>query len=128
MVGGTFGVAALGAIFQAHSRSDLESALLPIGVSESTIEGIAEQLGSGGLGDTLAALPPDQAQQAGDAAREAFINSLAGSIEISAIVAAVGAVAAIFLLSSIGTAKVDSPLSAQPELPDPALGREHASL
>jgi EmrB/QacA subfamily drug resistance transporter len=128
MVGGTFGVAALGAIFQAHSRSDLESALLPIGVSENTIEGIAEQLGSGGLGDTLAALPPDQAQQASDAAREAFINSLAGSIEISAIVAAIGAVAAIFLLSSIKTAKAGSPLSAQPELPDPALSREHASL
>lgn len=101
MVGGTFGIAALGAIFQAHSRSDLEAALSPIGVTDGAIESIAEQLGSGGLGETLAGLPAEQAQQAGDAAREAFIASLAGSIEISAIVAAVGAVAAIFLIGSV---------------------------
>ncbi len=102
MVGGTFGIAALGAIFQAHSRSDLDAALVPAGVAEGEIDQIAEQLGSGGLGDTLSALPPDQAQQAADAAREAFINSLAGSIEISAIVAAAGAVAAFVLISAKG--------------------------
>ncbi len=102
MVGGTFGIAALGAIFQAHSRSDLDAALVPAGVAEGEIDQIAEQLGSGGLGDTLSGLPADQAQQAADAAREAFINSLAGSIEISAIVAAAGAVAALVLISAKG--------------------------
>jgi EmrB/QacA subfamily drug resistance transporter len=104
MVGGTFGIAALGAIFQARSRSDLDSSLVPLGVASHEIDAIAEQLGSGGLGDTLSALPPERAQQAADAAREAFINSLAGSIEISAIVAAVGAVAALLLISAKGRA------------------------
>ena len=34
MVGGTFGIAVLGAIFQAHSRSDLNAALTPVGVGD----------------------------------------------------------------------------------------------
>ncbi len=100
MVGGTFGVAALGAIFQAHGRSDLNSALQPIGVSDGTISAISDQLGSGGLEKTLSTLPASQAQTAADAAREAFINSLASSVGISAAVAAAGAVAAIFLISA----------------------------
>ena len=44
------------------------------------IDAIGEQLGSGGLEQVIGALPADQAQQAADAAREAFINSLATSI------------------------------------------------
>ncbi len=116
MVGGTFGVAALGAIFQAHGRSDLNSALKPIGVSDGTISAISDQLGSGGLERTLSALPASQAQAAADAAREAFINSLATSVGISAAVAGAGAVAAIFLISSKrpGTTKADP---AAPEAP-----------
>ena len=125
MVGGTFGVAALGAIFQAHGRSDLSDALAPIGVSSSTIDSLTEQLGSGGLSDSIAQLPPDQAQQAGDAAREAFINALAGSVGISAAVAAAGAVAAMFLISKKKPATPgaaapapDAPEPQQPATPD----------
>jgi EmrB/QacA subfamily drug resistance transporter len=99
MVGGTFGVAVLGAVFQASSRSELSSALVPIGVPQSRVDSIAEQLGSGGLDATLSTLPADRAQQAADAAREAFVTSLAGSIEISAFVAAAGAVLALVLIA-----------------------------
>ena len=128
MVGGTFGVAALGAIFQAHGRSDLSAALTPIGVSDSTIDSLTEQLGSGGLADSIAQLPPDQAQQAGAAAKEAFINALAGSVGISAAVAAAGAVGAIFLIqgkkpgapgpAGTGDEKPDVPEPQQPAAPE----------
>ncbi len=100
MVGGTFGVAALGAIFQAKGQAELSDALKPVGVSDGTISAIGDQLGSGGLERTLQALPADQAQVAADAARDAFIHALASSVGISAIVAAAGAVAAMFLISA----------------------------
>lgn len=119
MVGGTFGIAVLGAIFQAHSRSDLNSALTPVGVPEGQIDSIAEQLGSGGLDATLSALPAAQAQQAADAAREAFVNSLAGAIEISAFVAAAGAILALVLIS-VKSDEVDGaePTEIQPATPE----------
>ena len=112
MVGGTFGIAVLGALFQAHSRSELSSALAPIGVPRARIDSIAEQLGSGGLDATLSSLPAGQAQQAADAAREAFVTSLAGAIEISAFVAAAGAILALLTIS----AKRDEK---QPEMAEP---------
>ena len=125
MVGGTFGIAVLGAVFQAHSRSDLSAALGPIGIGEGRIDAIAEQLGSGGLDATIAGLPAAQAQQAGDAAREAFINSLAGAIEISAFVAAAGAILALVLISAKRKAPSDAAalLEAQPATPELAAGR-----
>jgi EmrB/QacA subfamily drug resistance transporter len=100
MVGGTFGVAALGAVFIARSNSSLTEDLGGIGVSAGAIERIGEQLGSGGLGAVLSTLPPERAEAAAAAAREAFVESLAGSIRISAAVAAAGAVLAIVLISS----------------------------
>jgi len=99
MIGGTFGVAVLGAIFQAQGHSSLEEALDGVGVSPAQIDAIGEQLGSGGLDQVIGSLPADQAQQAADAAREAFVNSLATSIGISAAVAAGGAALALVLLS-----------------------------
>jgi len=100
MIGGTFGVAVLGAIFQGQGHSSLESALSGSGIAPGAIESINEQLGSGGLDQVLAALPAEQARQAGEAAREAFISSLATSIGISAAVAGAGAALAYFLISS----------------------------
>ena len=100
MIGGTFGVAVLGAIFQGQGHSSLESALSGSGIAPGAIESINEQLGSGGLDQVLAALPAEQARQAGEAAREVFISSLATSIGISAAVAGAGAALAYFLISS----------------------------
>jgi DHA2 family multidrug resistance protein-like MFS transporter len=100
MVGGTFGVAVLGAIFQGQSRASLDSALADTGIGADRIGVIAEQLGSGGLEATIAGLPAAQVEQATGAAREAFVSSLATSIGISGAVAAAGAVAAIFLISA----------------------------
>ena len=100
MVGGTFGVAVLGAIFQGSSRAELESALSGSGVPASQVDSISQQLGSGGLDQALAGLPPDVARQAAGAAHDAFISGLTTSIGISAAVAAGGAILAWFLIAS----------------------------
>ena len=47
MVGGTFGVAAIGALFQHLARNDLEQSLSGTGVSAAARERIVENLGSG---------------------------------------------------------------------------------
>ncbi len=99
MVGGTFGVAVLGAIFQGTSRTDLESGLTGSGIPAAQVESISQQLGSGGLDQTLAGLPPDVAQQAATAAHDAFIGGLTTSIGISAAVAGAGAILAWFLIA-----------------------------
>jgi len=100
MVGGTFGVAVLGAIFQGHSRAVLEQGLRGAGLPASQIKSMSEQLGSGGLKQTLDAMPPHVAEQAAGATRDAFISGLTTSIGISAAVAAAGAVLALFLIAS----------------------------
>ncbi|MET0836303.1 MAG: MFS transporter, partial [Thermoleophilaceae bacterium] len=67
MVGGTFGVAAIGALFQHLARSDLQDSLAGTGVSAATRERIVENLGSGAEGG----LGP----QATEAAHSAFIHA-----------------------------------------------------
>ena len=99
MVGGTFGVAVLGAIFQSQGHSSLESSLSGLSLPARQVDSLTEQLGSGGLQQTIDKLPADQAGQVADAAREAFISSLSTSIGISAAVAAAGALLAVLLIS-----------------------------
>lgn len=118
MIGGTFGVAVLGAIFQGQSRASLDSALADTGIATHRIDLIAEQLGSGGLDATLSGLPPAQLEQATAAAREAFVSSLATAIGISGAVAAAGAVLAIFLISAKATdAEPEAVADVQPATP-----------
>ena len=114
MVGGTFGVAVLGAIFQGHSKTVLEQGLHGAGLSAAQVDSMSEQLGSGGLHQTLESLPPDVAAQASGAAHDAFISGLTTSIGISAAVAGAGAVLAWFLIA----AKRPEPVGG--EMPDPA--------
>jgi EmrB/QacA subfamily drug resistance transporter len=90
MVGGTFGVAALGALVASVGRNDLERSLpqLPGG----TRDALADGLGSGaGLGDA----PP----QVVEAARAAFVDALGTGLTISAIAVAAGAVLAWLLIA-----------------------------
>ncbi len=122
MVGGTFGVAVLGAIFQGSSRTELESALSGSGVPASQVDSISQQLGSGGLDQALAGLPPDAARQAAAAAHDAFISGLTTSIGVSAAVAAAGAVLAWLLIAAQRSEPSGEGLPAAAELPpqDPA--------
>jgi EmrB/QacA subfamily drug resistance transporter len=122
MIGATFGVAVLGAIFQAHSRSELGQALDPAGLDEAGVDAIAERLGSGELGAELATLPAAQAERAADAAREAFVTSLAGAIGIAAFVAAGGALLALLMIS--GRRAVET----EPELPETGTARAELAV
>jgi hypothetical protein len=107
MVGGTFGVAALGALVASVGRHDLERSLPA--VPEGTRERLAEGLGSGaGLHDA--------APQVVDAARTAFVDALSTGLTISAIAVAAGAVLAWLLIAPghpSGPAPVPVPAEAE---------------
>src|SRR5215204_6161974 len=89
MVGGTFGVAALGALVASVGRQDLERSLPA--VPEGARERLAEGLGSGG---GLHDAPP----RVVDAAHAAFVDALGTGLTISAIAVAAGAVLAWLLI------------------------------
>ena len=105
MVGGTFGVAALGALVATVGRHDLEQSLP--GVPEATREKLAEGLGSGA---GLQGAPP----QVVDAAQSAFVDALGTGLTISAVAVAAGAVLAWLLIAPA------RPRAARPPLPVPA--------
>jgi EmrB/QacA subfamily drug resistance transporter len=92
MVGGTFGVAAIGALFQHLARNDLQSSLSGTGVGAAARDHIVENLGSGSLGR----LTP----QAAEAAHNAFIHALSTGMWLAAGVAAVGVLVALFTIES----------------------------
>jgi MFS family permease len=90
MVGGTFGVAALGALVAALGRSKLEQLLptLPAGQREHLVDA----LGAGGsaAGGTSPAVA--------DAMREAFVHALQYGLALGAVVAVLGAIVAAVTL------------------------------
>jgi EmrB/QacA subfamily drug resistance transporter len=90
MVGGTFGVAALGALVAAVGRHDLEQSLpqLPAGTRDTLVEGLGSGAGvQGAPGDVV------------NATQSAFVDALGTGLTISAIALAVAAVAAWFLIA-----------------------------
>ncbi|HEX6584899.1 MAG TPA: hypothetical protein VF056_14965, partial [Thermoleophilaceae bacterium] len=93
MVGGTFGVAALGALFQHIARGDIADALAGTGVSAAQQERLVEGLGSA---SDAGGLPP----AAAEAAHNAFIHALASGMWLSAGVSAVGVVIALTLVGN----------------------------
>jgi MFS family permease len=95
MVGGTFGVALLGTIFQTLSRHRLESNLAGLHLPASQQSAIAENIGQSSTG---AAHPSPQIVQA---AHDAFIHGFTGSMILSTGVAALGAVLAFTLIKSV---------------------------
>jgi EmrB/QacA subfamily drug resistance transporter len=91
MVGGTFGVAAMGALITALGRHKLDESLPQ--VPESTRHSLAENLGAGGSalssGDSTI----------GHAVQQAFLYALNDGLRIAAIVSALGAIAAWLLIA-----------------------------
>ena len=91
MVGGTFGVAAIGALFQHLARNELQQNLAGSGVSAAVRERIVDNLGSG----AAEKLPP----QAAEAAQNAFVHALSNGMWLSASVAAAGVLIALFTIA-----------------------------
>jgi hypothetical protein len=88
MVGGTFGVAVLGALIAAIGRSKLDQ-LLPA-VPAAKRDALASSLGSAGAG-----VPA----QIADAVREAFVTALRDGLRLGAAVALLGALLAAVLVT-----------------------------
>ncbi|MGE5635414.1 MAG: MFS transporter [Nocardioidaceae bacterium] len=102
MVGGTFGVAALGALFQRLASDRLADTLAGTGVGAAQREQIVHNIGS--AKDVDAGLDPQQAAQVGRAAHDAFIHALSGGMWLSTALALAGAVAALVLVRGGGAA------------------------
>jgi len=106
MVGGTFGVAALGALVAAIGRHDLEQSLpqLSSGARDALVDGLGSGAGVDGAPAQVVA-----------ATQSAFVDALGTGLTISAIAVAVAAVAAWFLISPGRPAAEAPPSPAQAE-------------
>jgi EmrB/QacA subfamily drug resistance transporter len=91
MVGATFGVAAIGALFQHLAGDRLAHDLARTGISAAQQERIVDNLGAG---NEAAGLPP----QVAEAAHDAFIHGLSNGMWLSAGVAALGALLALWMI------------------------------
>jgi EmrB/QacA subfamily drug resistance transporter len=101
MVGGTFGVAAVGALFQSLSNSRLDSKLAQAQLTPTQKSWFMDNLGSGDVNSRLAQLPPEASHQVGQALRDTFISSLSASMKLSAAVAALGVVIALVAVERV---------------------------
>jgi EmrB/QacA subfamily drug resistance transporter len=106
MVGGTFGVAALGALFQHLASNELSNSLAGTGISAAQQDHLVHSLGAASDG---ANLPP----VAAEAAQHAFIHALASGMWLSAGVAAAGVLIAFFTIGGKPVRQPDA--TTQPE-------------
>jgi EmrB/QacA subfamily drug resistance transporter len=98
MVGGTFGVAAVGALFQNLSDSRLHHQLGELPLSSQQQAWFANNLGSGNVDAKLKQLDPGTAHQVGRVLKETFVHSLTSSLRLSSAVALAGAMIAVLML------------------------------
>jgi hypothetical protein len=90
MVGGTFGVAAMGALITGLGRHKLDESLpqLPAGTREKLADGLGA---GGGAAESAGA-------QVHDAVTQAFLYALNDSLRLAAVVSALGALLAWLLI------------------------------
>jgi EmrB/QacA subfamily drug resistance transporter len=119
MVGGTFGVAALGALVSAVGRSDINGALPHL--SAAARDRLAENLGT----TPTAGLTADVAR----AATDAFVHAIQVGLKVSAAVSLVGAAVAFALVSNREehNAGAEAPVAATPA-PEPARAERAAMV
>jgi hypothetical protein len=91
MVGATFGVAAIGALFQHLAGNELARELAGTGVTRAQRDEIVHGLGAGGGGH--------MSPQIQHAANDAFIHAFSNGMWLSAGVAALGVVLAFWLIA-----------------------------
>jgi EmrB/QacA subfamily drug resistance transporter len=100
MVGGTFGVAAVGALFQGISDHQLHQKLGELPLSAQQQAWFADNLGSGSVDAKLRQLDPATANEVSRVLKETFVHSLSSSLRLSTAVAASGVVLALLTLRS----------------------------
>jgi EmrB/QacA subfamily drug resistance transporter len=108
MVGGTFGVAAIGALFQSLAHDRVVEAAGAAGIPASKQHALVENLGSGGQLDSVAqGLDPQAAAHLAEGMKAAFVHGLSGALTLSAAVAAAGSVLAFALVEPKLKGRVD---------------------
>jgi hypothetical protein len=95
MVGGTFGVAAVGALFQSLTDSRLESRLGDLPLSPTQQAWFMDNVGSGNVRDKLQQLDPETSRQVSSALKESFVYALSSSLKLSTAAAVIGVVIAL---------------------------------
>ncbi|MEA2474280.1 MAG: hypothetical protein QOE06_2195 [Thermoleophilaceae bacterium] len=98
MVGGTFGVAAIGALFQSLAHDRVVSAAHAAGLPRSMDHELVQNLGSGRVQQIAHQLDPAAAARLGEGMKAAFVHALGGALTLSAAVAACGSVIALVLV------------------------------
>jgi hypothetical protein len=116
MVGGTFGVALLGTIFQTLSHHRLTHNLANLPLSPGQKSAIADSIGQSSASGH--AVSP----QIVNAAHDAFIHGFTGAMTFSAAVAAAGALLAFGLIQPLAKRAPEPAAASQPEAPAEALG------
>jgi EmrB/QacA subfamily drug resistance transporter len=128
MVGGTFGVAAIGALFQSLSRGRLNDHLAGLHLTAAQHAHIADAMGTGGAKEALRGLDPQTARQVGGAMRDSFVHALSGSLKLSTGVAAAGAVLALFLVESkTSKRRASQPATAEAQAAEPSAALAEAA-
>ncbi len=119
MVGGTFGVAGLGALVAAIGKSKLASSLpsVPAGQRAKLVDGLGQSTG----GHHVPA-------QIVDATREAFVSALGTGLRISSAVALLGAVVAFSLVRGVASAPAATELAGDAGTPEQAVAAERESV
>jgi hypothetical protein len=120
MVGGTFGVAAIGALFQSLSKDRLASDLSGVQLTGAQHQHVIDAIGGGSAGDALKGLDPGTAERVGTAMKDAFVHSLSGSLKLSTAVAAAGSVLAFVLIEPhLKARRAGSPAAAEAQAAEP---------
>jgi hypothetical protein len=126
MIGGTLGVAVIGAVFQAAARSKLDQLLAGSGLTAAQRGDIAHGLG-GAQAAAPAGLDHSQAAQVASAAHDAFISAFASSMKVAAGVTVAGVVAAVTLIRSQRGRPVEPEAPATRPALEPATGERAAT-
>jgi EmrB/QacA subfamily drug resistance transporter len=125
MIGGSLGVAVIGAVFQGDVRSKLDQLLAGSGLSAGQRDTLAQGL-SGGQAAPPKGVGHAQAQQIVADAHDAFVSAFASSMRVATGVAAAGVVVAVVMISGRKRApELETP--AAPPAAELATG-EHAAV
>lgn len=101
MIGGTFGVAALGALFQNQAKARLDQSLADSALDPGQRAELARQL-SGGVPD-VQGVPAGQVERLAATANDAFVYGLTHAMVLSVGVAVIGVLVALVMIRGHGT-------------------------
>jgi predicted MFS family arabinose efflux permease len=98
MVGGSFGVAVIGALFQSVARGRIDDKLGSLHLTDAQRERLTDSVASGGARHAPDGVDPAVAGQITRATRDAFVHALSSAITVSMFVAILGAGLAFALI------------------------------